>query len=154
MTNPRTEKRRRWRRRLAERATMADTSMKMFEALHSVANQLASRLEQAEASAKHWQDRYNCLAGLIHVTAEDQAARATMLQMEAVPATAEALSHKFVGLTLYQWATMPDELTSFFAMTEAASMWRRQLSEAGRTFTLYKAGKPTAIYMAGNREIH
>lgn len=155
--NARTEKRRRWRNRLRERAGMADAWAAVSNAYASTCANLQKdmasaieRAEQADATAAYWVERYQCLAGVLHVTKEDQEARAKMLVLDAVPSTHETLTHKFAGLTLYQWATLPDELTAFFGMHEAAAMWRKQMSAGRQMLTLYEGGKPKSVYMPGS----
>ncbi|MFG1257327.1 hypothetical protein V5F79_08360 [Xanthobacter flavus] len=115
---------------------------------------VVERAQQSDAIAAYWIDRYQCLAGVLHVTEDDQRARTRMLELNAVPATHETLTHKFAGLTLYQWATLPDELTAFFAMQDAVGMWRAQMASARGPLMLFKDGQPSSIYLPGNTIQH
>ena len=154
--NRRSEKRKRWRKRLAERAASAETWEAMAHAWASTIGAMQrdlgdalDQLVQAKAAAQYWQDRYQCLGAVLHVTEADQKARARLLELDAVPRTEEALTHKFAGRTLYQWATLPDELTAFFAMHEAVHRWRAQIAAAPKTLTLFRGGKSESLFVDG-----
>lgn len=133
MANPRSEKRKRNRQRQAQRAQLAQAAVEA--------------MTEAQFMAQFWEREYFALGRRYGLGSEDQAQRTRLLALNAVPATAAALAERFMGLTLYQWAWMPEELTGPFQMAEASKLWRAQLIAVDRAAT-DPAGAPLPFFPA------
>lgn len=62
----------------------------------------------------------------------DAGERVALTMVEAIPVTDEAVSRTFLGMNLYGWLSVPDELVSIFGLQDAVRRWRWQLSQTVR----------------------
>ncbi|WP_406856137.1 hypothetical protein ABEG18_00465 [Alsobacter sp. KACC 23698] len=63
----------------------------------------------------------------------------TLLQLDLVPLSPEAVSHTFLGLTIIGWLVAPEKLAAFFGMEEAVERWHRQYENSREGRSLRRA---------------
>ncbi|OYW61987.1 MAG: hypothetical protein B7X99_12125 [Rhizobiales bacterium 17-65-6] len=71
------------------------------------------------------------LTVLRHLGPDEELQRIEMMQCMAYPVSQDARDRCFLGMNLYDWILLPDEVTSLFGLRECVLDWRRQVGEVG-----------------------
>jgi hypothetical protein len=70
---------------------------------------------------------------------KDQQNLITLLQLDLVPLSPQAMNHTFLGLTIIGWLVAPEESVRFFGMEEAVERWHRQYESSSERRSLRRA---------------